>query len=537
MSRTFVIVLLLILTALSASSGSHAQQLGPSFWKNECETPWGTIIYGGESVTAYQSATGDACTGCVSETRTCAGDRLSGTYTNQSCASAGTCVFVTGGTGTGDEVMSIEAANFACASRADNAGLSGTYLAWIATSASDDPESRFVPSSSPYYLPNGTKVADNWADLTDGTLDAAINLTETGGPPAAVVWTAVGSNGTASGVDCTDWGSSSGSGTKGSTSSTTSTWTSNSTQSCSSQAALYCFQCVAGGLIWEEFTSRGGGPGAQNWTGVASSADGVNLVAVASGDYIYTSEDSGLSWWAHNSPRSWTGVASSSDGVKLVAVVVGGQIYTSTNSGVNWTARASNRDWKAVASSADGVKLVAVVDGGQIYTSTDSGVSWTARDSNRSWQSVASSDDGTKLVAVAAGDNIFTSTDSGVTWTSRETTRLWTGVASSSDGTKLVASTSLARVYTSTDSGVTWTSRDSIRDWTGVASSADGVKLVAVVNGGQIYTSTNSGVTWTARESSRSWEAVASSSDGTMLVAVDYGGQIYRSSCTTGFQN
>jgi len=59
MSRTFVIVLLLILTALSASSGSHAQQLGPSFWKNECETPWGTIIYGGESVTAYQSATGD----------------------------------------------------------------------------------------------------------------------------------------------------------------------------------------------------------------------------------------------------------------------------------------------------------------------------------------------------------------------------------------------------------------------------------------------------------------------------------------------
>jgi photosystem II stability/assembly factor-like uncharacterized protein len=269
----------------------------------------------------------------------------------------------------------------------------------------------------------------------------------------------------------------------------------------------------------------------RQWESVASSSDGVKLVAVVVGGQIYTSTDSGATWTARDSNRAWYFVASSADGTKLAAVVGNGQIYTSTDSGATWTARDSNRLWYSVASSSDGTKLVACDNApGQIYTSTDSGVTWTARDSSRFWRSVASSSDGVKLVACDnAPGQIYTSTDSGVTWTARDSSRFWRSVASSSDGVKLVAVVVGGQIYTSTDSGATWTARDSSRGWRYVASSSDGTKLVAGVQGGQIYTSTDSGVTWTARDSSRQWHGVASSSDGTKLVAGVNFGQIYTS--------
>ncbi len=79
----------------------------------------------------------------------------------------------------------------------------------------------------------------------------------------------------------------------------------------------------------------------------------------------------GQTWvWTERDPASgtadWRSVASSSDGTKLVACASGDRLYTSTDSGVTWTARESNRNWRSVASSSDGTKLVACVDNGQI---------------------------------------------------------------------------------------------------------------------------------------------------------------------------
>jgi hypothetical protein len=278
------------------------------------------------------------------------------------------------------------------------------------------------------------------------------------------------------------------------------------------------------------------------WEALASSADGMKLVAaLTTNSKIATSTDGGVTWTERSTAAvEWRGVASSSDGVKLVAVALGDKIYTSTNSGVNWTARDSNRNWEAVASSSDGVKLVAVTNdnngAGEIYTSTNSGVNWTARGVSHAWTGVASSSDGTKLVAVENGDNlggkIYTSTNSGVNWTARESDRDWRGVASSSDGTKLVAVANGDQIYTSTNSGVNWTARESARDWWDVASSSDGTRLVAIENDGQIYTSADSGVTWTAQESVRDWRAVASSANGRNLVAAEAGGgDIYTGNC------
>jgi hypothetical protein len=231
---------------------------------------------------------------------------------------------------------------------------------------------------------------------------------------------------------------------------------------------------------------------------------GHNNAGTDAGGKIYTSTDSGVSWTPRESNRGWLSVASSSDGVKLVAGVNGGKIYTSTDSGATWTERGIIiHYWYSVASSSDGVKLVAVALSGYIYTSVNSGVTWTASESTGTgfWRSVASSSNGVKLVT-GTGGYIFGSTDSGVNWEAIKNISGDKSVASSSDGVKLVAVVQYGQIYTSADSGLSWTARESNRQWQSVASSSDGVKLVAVVRGGQIYTSTDSGLTWTASCSS-----------------------------------
>jgi hypothetical protein len=179
------------------------------------------------------------------------------------------------------------------------------------------------------------------------------------------------------------------------------------------------------GTTWKLITN---GPSLMPGSGlaldsIASSADGTKLVAVAGGydpniwgqvdGAIYVSTNSGDSWTQTSAPSElWSGVASSADGTKLVAVArydstlwgeTDGGIYVSTNSGDSWTqTSAPSEYWNSVSSSADGSKLVASGNGynsGLIYTSTDSGANWTSNDvPNLSWVSVASSADGNKLV-------------------------------------------------------------------------------------------------------------------------------------------
>ena len=158
---------------------------------------------------------------------------------------------------------------------------------------------------------------------------------------------------------------------------------------------------------------------ANNWTSVASSADGTKLVATArnsKGGLIYASTNSGLTWALTGAPanNSWATVASSADGSKLVAasgrVVISndnydyGHVYTSTNFGMTWTSNNTpDVQWTRVASSADGTRLIAVAiePGGSIYSSADSGATWISNSvPDEKWISVASSADGDQLVAV-----------------------------------------------------------------------------------------------------------------------------------------
>jgi cysteine-rich repeat protein len=89
-------------------------------------------------------------------------------------------VFVTSEIYTGN-LGGLAGADAKCQSLADAAGLPGNYMAWLSTGASS-PSTRFMQSPNPYVLVNGTKVADDWADLTDEEIDHPIDTDQAGNP-------------------------------------------------------------------------------------------------------------------------------------------------------------------------------------------------------------------------------------------------------------------------------------------------------------------------------------------------------------------
>ena len=302
-----------------------------------------------------------------------------------------------------------------------------------------------------------------------------------------------------------------------------------------------------GGATWKLTVAP-----ANLWQAVASSADGVKLVAAAAieppftvGDgLIYASGDSGKTWAPTTAPPSWwQAVASSADGTRLVAA--SDRIYSSSDGGATWVeTSAPVGDWTSLASSADGTRLAAVaqwsqqngaVSPGAIFTSRDSGATWlqTAAPSNN-WIAVVCSADGIKLAAAATGywENgtnlisgaIYTSADSGATWVQRSAPGTnWTAIASSADGTRLVASSDW-QTFTSADSGATWTATDAPGAGWLLASSADGYSVVAATGNASLCRLPYLGPWRLAEASHANLMAVATSADGTKLVA---GAQTY----------
>jgi hypothetical protein len=186
------------------------------------------------------------------------------------CAPAQALVFISSSKFTG-RLGGILGADAKCQAHARAAKLPGTYKAWISDSSGSSPARSFTRSRVPYRLVDGTLVADNWDDLTDGTLDAQISRDEYGDPLPRLtrgvsywwVWTATRTDGSAmtassfGGGFCTapgprDWESENASGYQvgagfnglGSTRNDILglAWTADGTQPCNLDAHLYCFQ-------------------------------------------------------------------------------------------------------------------------------------------------------------------------------------------------------------------------------------------------------------------------------------------------------
>jgi hypothetical protein len=199
---------------------------------------------------------GEICrsTGCAGTCPKCKCSATAPCPTGQCCAGDGTCgpclVFVTSTQQSGN-LGGLKGADDVCEVLAEDAGLPGTYMAWL-SDTTGSPASRFTRATVPYVRVDGLSVADDWDDLTDGRLKRPINVTEQGqvlGPPTSNNW--VRSNTTNSGErqtgrnDCENWiNGSSGTlfGNTGDAQSINAAWTNSGFQGCNTSVRLYCFQ-------------------------------------------------------------------------------------------------------------------------------------------------------------------------------------------------------------------------------------------------------------------------------------------------------
>ncbi|CAM8645421.1 beta strand repeat-containing protein [Candidatus Planktophila dulcis] len=256
--------------------------------------------------------------------------------------------------------------------------------------------------------------------------------------------------------------------------------------------------------------------GRANWglRTLAVSGDGTRAIA-AHDESLFRSTFSGSSWstttltWTSatnhregqaNSRCSWIGpnfnsLATTPDGTKWIAGVRDEVcVYTSNDSGATWYGKAVGSTNLGSAISSDGsIKITANSDG-KLYRY--SGSTWSAIASTNSslpssagWSNVVCNSTCTKMAAIqSATGKIYITADSGATWINGDSTsRTYTDLSMSSDGTS-IAATSGTDVYISQNSGLNWTAQalTGNKTWASVTISGDGKKIYAAASDGTI---------------------------------------------------
>jgi hypothetical protein len=191
--------------------------------------------------------------GATLTTAGCAGVQAADDEAGAALVSAPYKVFVTSRVHSGNFGGLVGADAF-CQQHATAAGLAGTYKAWL-SSSSLSASGRLFHSTVPYTKVDGTMIARNWPDLTDGSLLSLIDKTETGAtvPTSTMVWTSTCADGSSCVYDgdCEGWTQDYPSwAIWGATNPNYDTWvgwndaywTSFGTGVCFLPGALYCFQ-------------------------------------------------------------------------------------------------------------------------------------------------------------------------------------------------------------------------------------------------------------------------------------------------------
>lgn len=116
-------------------------------------------------------------------------------------------VFVTS-TAYNGNLGGLTGADAKCQARANAANLGGTWKAWL-SDGTTSVASRLNHATVPYKTVNGTVIANNWVDLTDGTLQNTIGVSELGVPAGGYVWTYSNPDGTSlsreNSYNCHNW--------------------------------------------------------------------------------------------------------------------------------------------------------------------------------------------------------------------------------------------------------------------------------------------------------------------------------------------
>jgi hypothetical protein len=166
-------------------------------------------------------------------------------------ASSGQLVFVSSIGGNGDLSVwpgaggetGVAAGDAVCRNLANTAGFANTvnFKAWLSDSG-NSAVSRLA--GGPWVRPDGVKIANDTADLTDGELFAPINVMDTlQYNTGSGVWTGTLDTGAIAASMCSDWANSSAQGTFGSAVYADGNWTDQSQLICSGGFYhIYCFE-------------------------------------------------------------------------------------------------------------------------------------------------------------------------------------------------------------------------------------------------------------------------------------------------------
>jgi hypothetical protein len=207
----------------------------------------------GKCTTSYQESwskletkaadSGDPCptNGDVADIQDNTSDYVAGVENDTDGINETKRVFVTSGATTA-AFGGLAAADTFCQNAADAVPLGGTWKAWLSTSTVNAKD-RIVDGE--YQLLNGQVVANDKADLIDGSLDLPINLDENSVNVGFMqVWTGSNAGGTVTaGSTCVDWTTAvSGPGTMGSSGAINDDWTDFGGAGCSSPFRMYCFE-------------------------------------------------------------------------------------------------------------------------------------------------------------------------------------------------------------------------------------------------------------------------------------------------------
>ena len=108
----------------------------------------------------------------------------------------------------------LSGADSVCQQQAINAGLNGTYKAWL-SDGNNSAYSRMTHSTLPYYTPSGTLVANSWNDLTGGNVLNGIATYANGTNISSynqyktIILTGTKYDGSSEGDNCNNWTSTS----------------------------------------------------------------------------------------------------------------------------------------------------------------------------------------------------------------------------------------------------------------------------------------------------------------------------------------
>jgi len=206
-----------------------------------------------QSALAAETAARVAAVNSVVEALCAEVDRLPGTPSDAALALCGPLakrVFVSEAS-VSPNLGGLTGADTLCTSLAQTAGLPGVYKAWLSDETTSA-KNRLAHSSIPYARVDGVVVANNFADLTDGSLLAPINITQNSTPVrglglTVLVWTGTTADGsTIAGRTCNNWTDATNTfaATAGGPGSTNGSWTNTEELGCAGFGSrhLYCVQ-------------------------------------------------------------------------------------------------------------------------------------------------------------------------------------------------------------------------------------------------------------------------------------------------------